>query len=132
MWRWSIILIFSCDNFFLFPAGSVVPLSGYVPQFTANHPFFFYIYDANKNSIIFSGKLSSPDDIMADSNQLVQVETLSAQVPQRERPTITSHEPQSRPYPISGSGQIVYQRGSTNQQGERYGNNNDKPIRFPW
>uniref|UniRef100_A0A1B6DVY9 Serpin domain-containing protein n=2 Tax=Clastoptera arizonana TaxID=38151 RepID=A0A1B6DVY9_9HEMI len=99
-------------------AASVVTLmSTYVPQFIADHPFFFYIYDQETNTILFSGRLTAPD-VVDESNQLGGAEILSS--PVHKKPTIVSNEPYSRQYPYTDNKPMHQTRSVDNSQNEKF------------
>ena len=50
----------------------MIPLmSGYTPIVTADHPFYFFIYDEQAQTVLFSGRVNIPDEVtQADFNRL--------------------------------------------------------------
>lgn len=93
---------------------AVIPLmSAYNPAFTADHPFYFFICDEQEQTVLFSGRLNTPQEVsQADYNIMpvaVQPQPLSSssQLSQptagrRPASTTISFAPQSKPYPSTG------------------------------
>ena len=80
--------------------------------FTADHPFNFYMYDEQAQTVLMSGRVNKPDEVtQADLNRLPVIAQSQSQSPQQSnisqpaQPTkswpsqIISFPPQSRPYP---------------------------------
>lgn len=112
-------------------------MSSYTPEFIANHPFYFFIYDGHAETVLFSGRLNTVDEVsQADrdrpqsgqpqlaNDQLQPLSSGTSQISKRPSQPV-SFPAQSNPYPPTGT-----EKSRTDTFGQRYESNN-QPIRRP-